>query len=154
MCASLQSLISYDLFSTYDASRTQDLGYCDMVDYKVYASLNVPDAEKKAEEIGEMHIGAWRDYVQHRQPAKPKKKKMGSYVPPPDCFELPIRAYTEAEYLDAAALGAEGEADSGGRADDILKIAALLDEEALTEHAVVMYLQALRYRSDDTAVCQ
>ena len=60
---------------TTPLERTQDLGYCDMVDYKVYASLNVPDAEKKAEEIGEMHIGAWRDYVQHRQPAKPKKKK-------------------------------------------------------------------------------
>jgi hypothetical protein len=187
-----------------------------MVDYKVYDSLNVPEAEKKAEEIGEMHIGAWRDYVQHRQPTKPKKKKTGSAAPPasavrlpfceslikattcnllmppcdgdgsqryrkpckafflalqlgcnwtmnvgdlsfaepPDCFELPIRAYTEAEYLDAAALGAEGEADSGGRADDILKIAALLEDEALTEHAVFMYLQALRYRSDDTAVCQ
>ena len=77
-----------------------------------------------------------------------------SFAEPPDCFELPIRAYTEAEYLDAAALGAEGEADSGGRADDILKIAALLEDEALTEHAVFMYLQALRYRSDDTAVCQ
>jgi len=186
-----------------------------MVDYKVYDSLNVPEAEKKAEEIAEMHIGAWRDFTQHRPPAKAKKRKKGAAAPPasavrlpfceelikgttcnllmppcdgdgshryrkpckafhlalqhgcnwtmnvgdlsfaepPDCFELPIRAYTEAEYLDAAALGAEGEPDSGGRADDILKIAALLEEEALTEHAVFMYLQSLRYRSDDAVVC-
>lgn len=38
----------------------QDLGYCDMVDYKVYDNLDIPEAQKRANEIGEMHTSAWR----------------------------------------------------------------------------------------------
>jgi hypothetical protein len=72
-----------------------------------------------------------------------------SFAEPPDCFELPIRAYSEAEYLDAAEIGAAGGEDSTSRADDVLKIATLLEEEGHREHAAFMHLQVLRYRSDD-----
>jgi hypothetical protein len=52
-----------------------------------------------------------------------------SFAEPPDCFELPIRSYTETEYLDAIEIGASGEADKSSRADDILAIASLLDDQ-------------------------
>jgi hypothetical protein len=38
----------------------QDLGYCDMVDYKVYDNLDIPEAQKRANEIGETYTSAWR----------------------------------------------------------------------------------------------
>lgn len=158
----------------------------------------------QANDIGEAHIKAWRDFAQQR----PKKKKKGatgrvarlpfceqlikattcnllmppcdgdgsqryrkpckafslalqygcnwtlpvgdlSFAEPPDCFELPIRAYMQAEYLDAGEIGADAETDTSSRADDVVTIAKLLEEEGHTEHAAFMYLQALRFRSDD-----
>lgn len=72
-----------------------------------------------------------------------------SFAEPPDCFELPIRTYSDAEFLDAAEIGAAGGDGTSNRADDVLKIAALLEEEGHKEHAAFMYLQVLRYRHDD-----
>ena len=201
----------------------QDLGvYCDMVDYNVYDSLDIADAQKRANEVGDMYVGLYREAVRvhasQRTSRKDKKKKKHgtpdelspfnrlpfcealiratacnllmppcdgdgsqryrkpckafdlalkhgcnmtlnvgdlSFAEPPDCFQLPIRTYKEPEYLDASEIGAEdGEQNEGSRADDLLKIAAVLEEVGQTEHAAFIYLQSLRYRPEDTQAHQ